>query len=432
MRKALFIISLLFLCFTAEAAEGFKLVGGATAMGWPGDPAADNAGYVLTDNGDGLFVYEGMLYPANGNDGHDGEFKFMVKENGVFGGWETKQLHPMEQNSTVGTETAVMAAGFDGSDDRKWTVVTTGWYRITVAESSESFTVTAEFIDSPFRIVGGAYKGWSTGPENTLALSYSADETSALYSAEGVLTHTDNADVDNSAFKLLTDTWEWMPCVCANEPYAAFGAFAPFEGQAVLRTSESEPDNKWLIANTGLYEVKLKIDDNAAYTLSAQYVPSLTVISGDNKVVCSRNVDDNSVVFSAEFDATNDGYALLLGHADDSGNGWYLIADNSAPVAAFSENGDTPTHKAVYCNIDQARLQVAEGSYTLSADLSDWNAPSVRVEGNGTTTGLNDIAADNEVPAEFYTLTGVKVEAPLAPGIYIVRRTTTTKKMVIR
>ncbi len=44
MKKALFIISLLFLCFTAEAAEGFKLVGGATAMGWPGDPAADTAG----------------------------------------------------------------------------------------------------------------------------------------------------------------------------------------------------------------------------------------------------------------------------------------------------------------------------------------------------------------------------------------------------
>ncbi len=430
MKKALFIVSLLSLCLTGKAAEGFKLVGGATVMGWPANPAPAEAGYVLSDKGDGTFVYEGMLYPANGEAGHDGEFKFMVIENGVVGGWDASQLHPV-QPTAVGTEKSDVAANYDGTDDRKWTVTTTGWYRVTInGANTENITVTTEFL-APFRIVGGAYKGWSTGSDNTLSLSYSADGTSALYSAQVVLTHNDG-EVDASAFKLLTDEWSWMPCVCANEPYAAFGAFAPFEGQAVLRTSESEPDNKWLIANTGLYEVKLKIDDNAAYTLSAQYVPSLTVISGDNKVVCSRNVDDNSVVFSAEFDATNDGYALLLGNADENGNGWYLIADNAAPEAVISENGAEPALKAEFCNIEQARLQAAEGSYTLSADLSDWNAPSVRVEGNGSTTGLNDIAADNEVPAEFYTLTGVRVEPPLSPGVYIVRRASTVKKMVIR
>lgn len=429
MKKALFIIPLLMLCFTGKAAEGFKLVGGATAMGWPGDPAADNAGYVLTDKGNGSFVYEGMLYPANGHDGHDGKFKFMVKENGVFGGWETKQLHPTT-TTDVGTVTASGPANLDGTDDRKWIITTTGWYRITIADKGDgyNFTVTTEFL-SPFRIVGGAYKGWSTGPENTLALSYSADGTSALYSAEGVLTHTDNADDDNSAFKLLTDTWKWMPCVCANEPYAAFGAFAPFEGQAVLRTSESEPDNKWLIANTGLYEVKLKIDDNGAYTLSAQYVPSLTVISSESKVACTRTVVDGSVVFTAEFDAVGDGYALLLGHADEAGNGWYLVADNGAAMTARS--GDTHALKPEYCNIEQARIPAEEGSYNLTADLSDWNSPSAQVE-HKATTALDGIAADNDVPAEFYTLTGLKVEAPLAPGIYVVRRGTMIQKIVIR
>lgn len=430
MKKALFIIPLLMLCFTGKAAEGFKLVGGATAMGWPGDPAADNAGYVLTDNGNGVFVYEGMLYRANGNDGndgHDGKFKFMVKENGAFGGWDTTQLHPMEANSTVGTETAVMAAGFDGTDDRKWTVVTTGWYRITVAESSENFTVTTEFL-SPFRIVGGAYNGWSTGAGNTQALSYCGSTATAVYSAEVVLNHNEG-DTDASAFKILTNGWAWLPCVCAAEPSTVIGAFAPFESGAFLRTSDGEADNKWVIGNTGLYEVKLSINDHAVYSLSAQYVPSLTVISGKSKVACTRTVGDGSVVFTAEFDAVGDGYALLLGHADEAGNGWYLVADNGAAMTARS--GDTHALKPEYCNIEQARIPAEEGSYNLTADLSDWNSPSAQVE-HKTTTALDGIAADNDVPAEFYTLTGLKVEAPLAPGIYVVRRGTMIQKIVIR
>lgn len=427
MKKALFIIPLLMLCFTGKAAEGFKLVGGATAMGWPSDPAPAEAGYVLTDKGHGVFVYEGMLYPANGKDGHDGEFKFMVKENGVFGGWETKQLHPMEANSTVGTETAVMAAGFDGTDDRKWTVVTTGWYRITVAESSENFTVTTEFL-SPFRIVGGAYKGWSPGPENTLALSYCGSTATAVYSAEVVLNHNEG-DTDASAFKILTVEGDWLPCVCAAEEWTDIGAFAPFESGAFLRTSGGEADNKWVIGNTGLYEVKLSINDHAVYSLSAQYAPSLTVISGESKVACTRTVGDGSVVFTAEFDAVGDGYALLLGHADEAGNGWYLVADNGAAMTARS--GDTHALKPEYCNIEQARIPAEEGSYNLTADLSDWNSPSAQVE-HKATTALDGIAADNDVPAEFYTLTGLKVEAPLAPGIYVVRRGTMIQKIVIR
>ena len=428
MKKALFIIPLLMLCLTGKAAEGFKLVGGATAMGWPADPAPAEAGYVLSDKGDGTFVYEGMLYPANGEAGHDGEFKFMVIENGSVSGWRAPALHPTT-TTDVGTVTASGPANLDGTDDRKWIITTTGWYRITIADNGDghNFTVTTEFL-SPFRIVGGAYNGWSTGAGNTQALSYCGSTATAVYSAEVVLNHNEG-DTDASAFKILTDEWAWLPCVCAAEPSTVIGAFAPFESGAFLRTSDGEADNKWVIGNTGLYEVKLSINDHAVYSLSAQYAPSLTVISGESKVACTRTVGDGSVVFTAEFDAVGDGYALLLGHADEAGNGWYLVADNGAAMTARS--GDTPALKPEYCNIEQARIPAEEGSYNLSADLSDWNSPSAQVE-HKTTTALDGIAADNDVPAEFYTLTGLKVEAPLAPGIYVVRRGTMIQKMIIR
>lgn len=49
------------------------------------------------------------------------------------------------------------------------------------------------------------------------------------------------------------------------------------------------------------------------------------------------------------------------------------------------------------------------------------------------TTGVNEIAAENEAPAEIYNLQGIRVAADdLTPGVYVVRQGDKTRKVVIR
>lgn len=48
-----------------------------------------------------------------------------------------------------------------------------------------------------------------------------------------------------------------------------------------------------------------------------------------------------------------------------------------------------------------------------------------------TRSGVNDITVDNNAPAAYYTLQGVKVDDP-APGLYIVRRGNTVTKTIVR
>jgi len=49
------------------------------------------------------------------------------------------------------------------------------------------------------------------------------------------------------------------------------------------------------------------------------------------------------------------------------------------------------------------------------------------------TTGVNEIAAESEAPAEIYNLQGIRVAADdLTPGVYVVRQGDKTRKVVIR
>lgn len=434
MKKILILSAILLNSLSLMALDGLKLVGGATAMGWPGDPALENAGFVLTPDENGNFIYEGMLYRGNS---HDGEFKFMVKENEEFGGWGSKQLHP-EKATEIGIDNVSTPANFDGTDDRKWTVTVTGWYRISVTDTTDGITVDTEFIKNPFRIVGGAYKGWSTGPDNILALTYSHnDDNGTVYAAECVLNHAESEDKDGSAFKLIASDYSWMPCVCAkNEPFAEIGAFKPFEGEAYLRTAETEdqPDFKWYIVNSGLYKVSLTVNGNAEYKLSADYVPSLTVMTGDKEIECKSEKGEESVIFNITFEA-NDSYALRLsGALDADGYGWFLVPALAADEPSTLENSDTSLpakFKTEWCTLDKARQTVDSGKYTLKADLSDWNNPTVQVE-SSITTGIAHIESDATEPVEFYTVQGVKVDHALTPGIYIVRSGNNVSKKVIK
>ena len=54
-------------------------------------------------------------------------------------------------------------------------------------------------------------------------------------------------------------------------------------------------------------------------------------------------------------------------------------------------------------------------------------------DGNGTTTGIDEIVTDAGEPAEYYSLSGLPVDASaLTPGLYIVRRGNTVTKELVK
>ena len=77
----------------------------------------------------------------------------------------------------------------------------------------------------------------------------------------------------------------------------------------------------------------------------------------------------------------------------------------------------------------------AETIYVRAVHPSLGTSPEVFfvTDGNGTTTGIDEIVTDAGEPAEYYSLSGLPVDASaLTPGLYIVRRGNTVTKELVK
>ncbi len=75
-----------------------------------------------------------------------------------------------------------------------------------------------------------------------------------------------------------------------------------------------------------------------------------------------------------------------------------------------------------------AWVTCATGSYDIVFDHTN---STVKFTGYDST-GVNNVEAAADAAPEYYTLTGVKVAAPAAAGIYIVRRGNKTSKVIVK
>lgn len=87
-----------------------------------------------------------------------------------------------------------------------------------------------------------------------------------------------------------------------------------------------------------------------------------------------------------------------------------------------------------------AVAHTAAAAGTVPHDLSDYGLTFYRATGSTTistksdVTGIEDVEASDEAdaPAEYYTISGVRVNGDLAPGIYVVRRGNKVTKEVVK
>ena len=94
---------------------------------------------------------------------------------------------------------------------------------------------------------------------------------------------------------------------------------------------------------------------------------------------------------------------------------WYFRdADNSGKIA-LNQEGD------LQWAIEEA------GAYTVTVDVKD-NTISILPKG---TVGIESVLSNDDCEAEYYTLTGVKVENP-ANGIFICKKGSKTEKVILR
>lgn len=94
---------------------------------------------------------------------------------------------------------------------------------------------------------------------------------------------------------------------------------------------------------------------------------------------------------------------------------WYFRdADNSGKIA-LNQEGD------LQWAIEEA------GTYTVTVDVKD-NTISITKKG---TVGIESVLSNDDCEAEYYTLTGVKVENPVN-GIFICKKGSKTEKVILR
>lgn len=79
-----------------------------------------------------------------------------------------------------------------------------------------------------------------------------------------------------------------------------------------------------------------------------------------------------------------------------------------------------------------AEDKVNRVSFATTATVNTGAVQVTYVEESGVISAVSNIAADDEnAPAEYYNLQGVRVNNP-APGIYIVRRGNKVSKVLVR
>lgn len=138
----------------------------------------------------------------------------------------------------------------------------------------------------------------------------------------------------------------------------------------------------------------------------------------------------------------------ITGGSDDAENGYFSFVKNlsdswmnlnasgnrvapsidtpltvNGAAAPFSELSDGSAAKAFYAPV---------GKYNL---IIDWPAKTARLV---SVTGIDEIGSDNisifdtDAATAYYTLDGRPVSMPLAPGIYIERKASQTRKIIVR
>lgn len=191
----------------------------------------------------------------------------------------------------------------------------------------------------------------------------------------------------------------------------------PGEGYLIYNSSEDYLEITWPS------ESKLtKVERSKAASCAPSYSPF-----SYNK---SRFADNMTII--AESDEYLDGERYSVGaYVDGECRGAGRIIDGKMYITVHGEEGD----KVAFKLYDKFSGQYIDMNETVGfAPICGSSARPMSLNASGTVTGVEEIMADDDFEnAEVFTLSGQRVASEnIAPGIYIVRGKTSTRKLIIK
>ena len=264
-------------------------------------------------------------------------------------------------------------------------------------------------------IVGDAtWGGWNLGQSTVMQKS---DEDADVFKAT---VHLDA----NKEFKFLTELG-W-----GNLEYRAGAGPVTLQSgvEAPLVSSEDEPtDGKFFVSESANYEIvcnlaeKTVVVTKAAYQTTALKHTALWMIGSATKGGWS--IGDGTIM---KADATNpakfSARTELKAGELKFGTNVYAGFDQKFYQRDLSDEG-----KIVFGGDDNKWNFTEEATYDVTVDVAAMTVSFTKVD----PTAISTVETANNAPAVYYTLSGVKVEKPVA-GVYVKRQGGKSVKVIVK
>lgn len=281
-------------------------------------------------------------------------------------------------------------------------------------------------------MIGGATQGeWSW---NDVTVMNPVEGETGVYSYTGALKASD--------FKIYPerdDYWSGKPAYHPETENCEISKTGVASDKMVLTNAQ---DYKWLVKDAGVYTITVNID---AMTISATYVGeseqpktlyligSLNGWSIDNPTPCESE-GDNVFVYTGELQA---GWIFQAMREKGHWTADFIVPTEATPLEIPNGNVTATVNipeaglenNACQSSSDHTKAWLVEktGTYTLKFDL---NSMTLNVSPTGST-GTVELVVDENAPAEYYNLQGVRVYDP-AGGLYLVRKGGKVSKVMIK
>lgn len=159
-----------------------------------------------------------------------------------------------------------------------------------------------------------------------------------------------------------------------------------------------------------VYVVPVNADGTAALQADGSYVGQveMTTHSGETGISVRRIEIEEGFVFSA---VSADGTK-------------HTLYTSRKPVSFDSKNALSITDRV------SDYIEVPAGVYDITFYRSTGSGSSFSIK--QSATGFDDIEAENTAPAEYFDLSGRRVGADPAPGLYVERRGDQMRKVFVR
>lgn len=204
-----------------------------------------------------------------------------------------------------------------------------------------------------------------------------------------------------------------------------------YEGKWAGTLETIVPGEGYLIYNSSEDYLKITWPSESKLTKverpkAARCAPSYSPFSYNK----SRFADNMTII--AESDEYLDGERYSVGaYVDGECRGAGRIIDGKMYITVHGEKGD----KVAFKLYDKFSGQYIDMNETVGfAPICGSSARPMSLNAPGTVTGVEEIMADDDFEnAEVFTLSGQRVASEnIAPGIYIVRGKTSTRKLIIK